>query len=129
MDPVVADPNSTPLTSALIKSITLQAEDGIAISSDSDGVVRTWDISTGLCNTSFQTMARNYDVGDVWMIDGRLTFVWMTSMELFIWDVENSILLEMMDGPADYVEDLRISEDGSIIFFLHWSFAASWEIL
>ena len=40
-------------TSAPVKSITLQVQDGIAISSDSDGVVKTWDISTSLCRASF----------------------------------------------------------------------------
>ena len=33
---------------SLIKSITLQAKDEIAISSDSDGMVRIWGISTGI---------------------------------------------------------------------------------
>ena len=87
-DPDVADPESTSLTSAGIKSITLQAEDGIAISSDSDGVVRTWDISTGLCKASFQTPAKGAKWSDVRLINSRLIFVWYEDEKIHIWDVE-----------------------------------------
>ena len=47
-DPVATDSESTPLASAKIVSISLQVTNGIAISSDDAGVVKTWDISTGL---------------------------------------------------------------------------------
>lgn len=60
----VTSPISIPLTSAPVTSITLQVEDGIAISSHSDGVVKTWDLSTGLCRTSFQTPAHSPSNGD-----------------------------------------------------------------
>ena len=52
-DPAMANQNPTPPTLAAIQSIALQAEDRIIITSHSDGVVRTWDISTGLCKASF----------------------------------------------------------------------------
>ena len=39
-DPVVNVPGSTPITLPLISSISIQARDGIAISSDTDGVVK-----------------------------------------------------------------------------------------
>jgi len=57
-DPVVADPELT-LLSTPIMSITLQAKDGVAISSDASGLVRVWDLSTGLCNRSFQTPTKD----------------------------------------------------------------------
>jgi WD40 repeat protein len=50
MDPVACNPKST---LAPIRSITLQTKDGIAISSDSDGVVKTWDLSAGHCKASY----------------------------------------------------------------------------
>ena len=53
MHPIVTDPNSASLASAPIEHITLQAKSDIAISSDSNGVVRIWDISTGHCKASF----------------------------------------------------------------------------
>jgi WD40 repeat protein len=76
MDLATSDPKSTPLTSAPIQSVSLQAENGIAISSDVDGVVKTWDLSTGLCNASFQTPAKGETLRDVKMVDGRLIVVW-----------------------------------------------------
>jgi len=122
-DPDVADPESTSLTSAGIKSITLQAEDGIAISSDSVGVVRTWDISTGLCKASFQTPAKGAKWSDVRLINSRLIFVWYVDKKIHIWDVEQGELLQTVDvtlGYEDGVEDVRISVDGSIVFCLYW---------
>ena len=53
IDPVTIDPRSTPLPLPSIQSVSLQAGAGIAISSDADGVVKTWDISTGLCKATF----------------------------------------------------------------------------
>jgi hypothetical protein len=73
-DLVTSDPNSSPPTLAAVKSITLQVEDSVVISSDSAGVVRTWDISTGLCKASFQTLAEGKR--DVQLINGRLVIVW-----------------------------------------------------
>ena len=43
-DPIMTDPESTPITFPLISSLSLQARDGIAISIDVDRVVKTWDI-------------------------------------------------------------------------------------
>ena len=62
------DPESTPPASASIESISLQARDGIAISSDSAGMVKTWDILTGLCKASFQTPAQGYTYRDAQLI-------------------------------------------------------------
>ena len=42
-----------------ILSVSVQSKEGIAFTSDSDGVVKTWDISTGVCKTSSQTPANN----------------------------------------------------------------------
>jgi WD40 repeat protein len=58
-DPITGDPESINPTSASIKSVSLQVEDSIAISSDLDGVVKIWDISMGLCKASFQTPAKD----------------------------------------------------------------------
>ena len=52
-DLAMADSGSTPFISPSIMSVSLQARAGIAISSDKDGVVKSWDISTGHCKTSF----------------------------------------------------------------------------
>ena len=57
-DPAIIDLNPPSLHSAPIKSITLQSKEGIAITYDSDAVIKTWDISTGICKTSYQTPAQ-----------------------------------------------------------------------
>ena len=122
-DQDVADPESTSLTSAQIMSITLQAESGIAISSDSDGVVRTWDISTGLCKASFQSPAKGAKWRDVRLINSRLIFVWDVDERIHILDVEKGELLQTVDvavDRVDRVEDVRISGDGSYVFCLCW---------
>jgi len=122
-DPVVADPESTSPTSAQIMSITLQAEYGISISSDSDGVVRTWAISTGLCKASFQTPAKGAEWSDVKLINSRLIFVWYVAKKIRILDVEKGELLQTVNvtlDSQDGVEGVRISGDRPNVFYLCW---------
>jgi len=123
-----ADPESAPHTLAQIKSITLQAKDGVAISSHSDGVVKIWDISTGLCKTSFQTPAKDPHLIDTQLTDGKLISVWCIHGEIHIWDTEERKLLRTVTVPEDVsrdpsividsVRDLRISDDGSRVLCL-----------
>jgi len=120
-------PKSTSPTSAETRSITLQAKDGIIITSDSDGVVRTWDIFTGLCKASFQTPAKGFDRRDAQLINGKLIFCWCAYKEINIWDVEKGELLLTIDEP-DEIEDLKMSEDGSRVFRLAGGFIRAWSI-
>ena len=111
------DPKVTPLHSAPVKSITLQAKGGIVITSDSDGMVKTWDISTGIHKASFQTPAGGF-VRDVQLINDRLILVWHAGGEIHVWDVEDEKpLLEFNQVWVD-TQDVRISEDGSKFFHL-----------
>jgi len=126
-DPVPADLKSTPPASAPIKSITLQAEYGIAISSHSDGVVRIWDISTGLCRTSIQTPAKDPHWMDTNLTDGGLISVWCTD-NIYIWDTETGKLLRTVQLSRDIVKDLRISGDGSIVFCLYEYAILAWSL-
>ena len=127
VDPVVnlslISLNSTP-----IKSITLQVKDGIAISSDKDGIVRTWDILTGFCKASFQTPAKDCDWCDVRLIDSKLISAWKKDEQIDIWDVEKGELLQMVTLSIIDVEDVRISEDGTKVFCLHYKSIQSWSI-
>ena len=130
-DPVLTNPKSVSPTSAPIKSITLQAKDGIAISSHSDGVVRVWDISTGSCNVSFQIQAKEAKdllSMDSRLTDGRLISVWHTSREICIWDAEKGDLLRTVYVPIGGIRDFRISVDGSKIFRLHDYNITAWSI-
>jgi WD40 repeat protein len=130
MDLATSDPKSTPLTSAPIQSVSLQAENGIAISSDSDGVVKTWDLSTGLCKASIQTPAKGGTLRDVKMIDGRLIVVWHEGMhDICIWDSEKEKLLHRVTPTWVGARGLRISGDGSKIFCMTWRFVQGWSML
>ena len=127
MDLIKTDSEAVPLTSAIIMSITLHIECGITITSDSDGVVKTWDISTGLCKTSFQTPAKGTRKRDVQMTSNSLVLVWYSDEKINIWDVEKEKLLFSVDGPSS-LEDLKMSEDGSKVFLLDESSIKAWSI-
>jgi len=125
---IETDSMSTPLTSASIRSIILQSKDGITISSDLDGVVRIWDISTGICKTSFQTPAKGSQYQDVQLFDGRLIFVWHADEKIHIWDTEKGELLWSVDTPSGGLDDLRISGDGTKVFCLYYASIQAWSI-
>ena len=128
IDPAPAEPKSMPLASSPIKSITLQAKDGISISSHSDGVVRIWDILTGLCKISFPTPAEDFYQMNTHLTDGRLISVWCTDKKICIWDTEKGELLRTVNIPRDDVKDLRISGDGSTVFCLYSNSIQAWSI-
>ena len=117
-DPALDFPKPTPLASASIKSITLQAKDGIFVSSDLDGIVRIWDILTGLCKTSIQTPAKVTHQSDVQLVNGRLVLVWYTDEAIHIWDVEKEKLLRTIPTTGGNIIDIRLSGDGSKVFCL-----------
>jgi WD40 repeat protein len=128
-DSVATNTLSTPLTSAAIESTTLQAKDSIAISSDSAGVVRVWDLSTGLCKAFFQTLAKGNTNRDAQMIEGRLIFVWHRKGEgeIHIWDIEKGEPLQTVEAHSE-VKDLRISGDGSKVFCLNGKLIQAWSL-
>ena len=114
-DLVRTDPKSISLTPVKIMSITLHAKDNIFITSDSDGVVKSHDIFTGLCQASFQTPAKGTNKRDIQVINSRLILAWYSDEKIKIWDVEGKKLLLTADGPKHF-EDVKISEDGSRFF-------------
>jgi WD40 repeat protein len=128
MNLATSDPKSTPLTSAPIQSVSLQAENGIVISSDSAGVVKTWDLSTGLCKASFQTPATGRFLRDVQMIDGELVIVWLGVEAIHIWDTKKGELLQVANTDCECAKDLRISADGSKVFLLVGRVIQAWSI-
>ena len=125
-DPVAAGPKSNLPASALIQSVSLQARDRIVISSDSAGVVKTWDILTGICKTSFQTPATDWTQRDAQLIDGRVILVWYTNNKVHIWDTEKGELLQTLDAP--WPSGLRISGDGSKVFCLSSRIIQAWNM-
>ena len=118
-DNVITNVQSTLNSPACIVSISLQARDGIAISSGLDGVVKTWDISTGVCKASFQTPAGEpnaWTVMDAKLIDNRLIVVWYKYDKIHIWETGKGELLQTIDTASPF--DLRILGDGSKIIGL-----------
>ena len=118
-NPVTPDSESTPLTPVSVKSVSLQVMDGIAISSDSAGIVKTWDILTGLCMAYFQTPARDNNWRDAQLIEGIMTCVWLDKdKKVHLWDSEKGEhQMPVLQSTSD-IRDLRISGDGSKVFLL-----------
>ena len=129
VDPVTPDSVSTLLTPVSIKSVNLQATNGIAISSDSAGVVKTWDILTGHCKASYQTPAGDRTWRDAQLIEGRMTCVWLDiANKVRIWDTEKGEHQIPDAQTTPNVKDLRISGDGSKVFVLGWKSIKAWFI-
>ena len=125
--PPVANPITELFFSNSIRSITLQAKDGIIITSELDGMVRTWDISTGHCKTSFQTPARIFHSSNAQLINGKLILSWCLNGEIKIWDVEKGELLLAIEVSNQFYW-LKISEDRSRVFCMTETFIQAWSI-
>jgi WD40 repeat protein len=111
-----------------IYSVSLQTSCGIAISSDAEGMVKTWDISTGLCKASFQTPAKDHFWRDVQLIDGRLIIVWCQDYKINIWDINRGEFLPGIDLPPLELKGLRISGDGSKVFCVTKKSIQAWAM-
>ena len=134
VSPAEADLEFMPLASAPINLITLQTKDGIAISVDSDGMVKIWDILTGHCKTSFQTPAKKSEHSDDQLINSRLIYVWSAAMHEYyagwnvhIWDAERGerILATTMVR----IQNVRISGDGSRVYWQDYDSLQALSIL
>ena len=126
-DPAIIDLNPLSLPSAPIKSVVLQSKEGIAITCDSGGELKTWDISTGTCKTC-QTIAKPNGVWDGQFVDGRLIFVGSRNRIIYAWDGENGRLLWKTDVPWSRVEDLKISGGGICVFGMYTPNIWAWSL-
>ena len=127
-DPVTTDLGSDTLDSPPIQSVSLQAGAGIAISSDENGVVKTWDLSTGLSKASFQTPAVGNSWRDAQLMDGRVIIAWCQGDGIHIWDTSKGALLQIVDNLLFVPKDLKISGDGSKILYLANESIQAWSI-
>ena len=105
-----------PHGSTTIESVNLFAEDGTIVTSDSSGVVKTWDLKTGELNLSFSTPAEGRRATR--LAGNTLIVVWWMGGEYHIWDVYEGQLLRRFRGSLSSHWDLKISGDGSKIFGL-----------
>ena len=103
-----------------IRSVNLFAEHSTVVTSDKSGVVRTWDIMTGTCKSSFSTPAKGPH--DTHLGGDTLTIVWYASNNnqnrYHIWDAYKGRLLRTFNASSDHAVRLKISGDGSKIFVL-----------
>ena len=127
-DQPVTDTIYTLPTPSPIQSVSLQVRDGVAISSDRAGVVKTWDILTGLCKATFQTPAEGSTWRDAQLIEGRLIVVWYMNQTIHIWDGEKGGFLQLVDVSISYLSGVRISGDGSKVFCLSEKSIQAWSI-
>ena len=129
-NPVTTGLESMPPSLAPITLISLQTNDGIAISSDMAGVVKTWDILTGHCKASFNTPAKGSTPRDVRLVgSGLLIFAWCTDEGIHIWDIEKGELLQIVDAAFNLQEtSLRVSGDGSKVFLIDNRSIQAWSI-
>ena len=127
-DPVTPDTQSTPLTPASIKAVSLQAKDGLALSLDSEGVVKTWDLLAGWCKGIYITPAKHITCADLQLIGDRLIIVWFTYRKpiIHVWDAAEG-RLQKIDVP-DYCLGLRITGDGSRVLQLTREHIQAWSI-
>ena len=120
---------SIPFTSAAIKSVSLQAKDGLAFSIDSEGVVKTWDILAGNCKKSYKIPAEDISCGDMQLIDGRLVVVWCEGpgQDIHVWDAERG-RLPTVNAPCLVTNGLRIVGDGSRVVQVERDSIQAWSI-
>ena len=115
---VITDLKSVSITPAPIQYIALQAKDDITITSDSDGVVKIWDIFTGLCKVSYQTPAKGTVCRDVQLIDERLVCVWYGGHKICMWDTKKGELWEADNKSPWIVDEIKILADRSEVICL-----------
>jgi len=127
-DPAMTNMKSIPPTPSPIESVSLQGRDEVAISSDKAGVVKIWDILTGLCKTSIQTPAKGRSWRDIQLIEGRLIVVWYYDQKIYIWDAEKGEFLWKVKTPIFKSRGIRISGDGSKVFCLAENSIQAWSI-
>ena len=117
---LMADSTTTDQTVAPppIQSLKLFAEDVTAVTCHSDGMVKTWDLTTGRLKSSFSTPAQG--IRDTHLAGDTLIVVWWMDKggEYRLWDVYKGQLLRSFPSSMTYLQDLKISGDGSKIFGL-----------
>ena len=129
VDPAATRSGPAPLTSAPIRSVSLQTDSGIVFSFDSTGVVRSLDILTGLCKASFHTPVRDFHSGDMQLVNDQLIFVWEVNKCLHIWGTEKGGSPKLVDASWDsWAMAPKISGDRSKVFFLAHRSIQAWSI-
>ena len=104
--------------SAPIRSVKFFTEDSTIVTSDASGVVKTWDLFTGTCKSTFSTPAEG--PCDTHLEGDTLIIVWHTNDQgqYHIWDVYGHRSLRSFYTYSHDIDHLKVSGDGSNIFGL-----------
>jgi WD40 repeat protein len=128
VEPVITSPDSTPISLPLVSSISLQIRDGIAISSDTAGIVKTWDIPTSPLGVPTQSFTEHPKYVDTKLVNSRIIFVWYVDEMLNIWNAVEKVFILQLRIPKHNTLDLRVSGDGSKVFHIQCEFIQAWDI-
>ena len=108
------------ITSAPIESVNVFAEDNTVVTTNSSGVVETWDLETGKRKSSF--LAPIEGIRDTHFAGDRLVAVWQGQVEgkkvYHVWDASGGRIRTVDSAFEGELLDLRISGDGSMVFGL-----------
>ena len=120
---------STHLTLAPIMYVSLQVRDGLAFSIDVEGIVKTWDISTGTYKESCKVEA-DIKYADIQLICGRLIIVFNESLlhAVRIWDAERGELHKLDDTSPFECLGLRILRDEAMVIRIGWDGIRIWSV-
>ena len=112
-DSFLADSTTTgpAATSTSTVSAHLFHKDSVVVTSDSSGVVKTWDLITGICKSSFSTPAEGNH--DTYLTGGTLIIVWWKDegKEFHVWDVYKGQFLQTIYEPLPQAMDIKTSGD------------------
>ena len=117
MDLTEIDTGSTSLISSGGQLLTLQAKNGIIITSQNE-VLKVWDISTCLCKASFQIPLIGFHKQDARVVNGQLITSWYYGEKVKLLDVEKGKLLWEADSHIS-ICNIKISQDGTRVFCLY----------
>ena len=128
--PTAHGPEPTLPTSTPIKSVGLQAKDGLAFSIDAKGKVKTWDISTGCCKESCKIKVNNIGCADMQLICDRLIIVWSEKgyHPIQIWDAEKGKLHELKNTDSQQNLGLRIIGGQARVLRIEQDCIKTWSI-
>ena len=120
-----------------ITCITLQTEEDSAISVDSAGTVKLWDLPSGLPKTLLQASWTRAHASSVRLVDGVLTIAFCEDLlrntwKISAWDVETMEKLreiQLSSVPPFYDDGLAMSEDGTVLFSVNPWRIRTWSTL
>jgi len=125
---VVTNSKLIPPVSAPITFVGLQAGDGTAVSCNSAGLLRGWDISTGLCKAAFHFSTQGLKWGDARLVNGRMIFVWYSHGKITIWCAGRGEPIQTTGAPIDcQTASLKLSGDTSKVFLLTHESIQAWS--